>query len=189
MALMQHQELLNQIYDKKNELNSLRSEYWHQFSDFGSWQFWFLIATLILPLVLLYFTVDRKRIFEVLFYGYTVHILWTYSDEVIERYNLFVHTYFLTPAFPFAFNITTSFLPVGYLLVYQYCINHNKNFYLYTLILDAFFTFVFGTIEHLLKMSEFNNGMNPFYIFLIGLLVTYVSYWFTKFIKKMGTAH
>ncbi|WEG12488.1 hypothetical protein PU629_20695 [Pullulanibacillus sp. KACC 23026] len=182
---MHYRELLNQIYDKKSELNSLLSIYWNHYSNLGTWQFWVIVATLILPLVLLYFTVDRRRIFEIFFFGYTIHVLWTYSDIVLEKYNLFIHTYLLAPFFPIALNMTTSVLPVGFLLVYQYCTNRQKNFYLYTLVLSAFFSFVLGTIEYLLGMSEFKNGMNEMYLFLIDVVVTYVSYWFTKFIKKL----
>ena len=179
---MTYRELLNQIYEQKNELNALLSSFWNQYSNFETWQFWVLLATIILPLILLYFTVDRKRIFELFFYGYTVHIFWTYIDIVLERYNLFNHTYLLLPAFPFAVNITTSLLPVGFLLVYQYCTNHQKNFYLYTLILSAIYSLL-AILENHIGFSEYNKGMNVFYIFLIDLGITYLSYWFTRTVK------
>jgi hypothetical protein len=66
------------IHEQSDKLQELLSSYWHQYSDFGNWQFWVVLASLVLPLVLLYFTVDRTRIFEVFFFGYTVHMLWAY---------------------------------------------------------------------------------------------------------------
>jgi len=183
---MEYREYWDQIYEKSEEFNSLISSYWNDYSNIGTWQFWVVVSLLVLPLILLYFTVDRKRIFELFFYGYTVHILWAYVDIALERYNYFVHTYFLTPSFPYALNLTASFLPVGFLLLYQYCSNKNKNFYFYVLILSAVFSFGFATIEVLLGMSEFNKGMNQFYVFLIDVVIAYIAYWFTKFVKKLG---
>lgn len=181
---MEYRDYWNQIYEKSEELNSLISSYWNEYSHMGTWQFWTVVFLLVAPLVLLYFTVDRKRMFEVFFFGYTVHIFWTYIDIVLERYGYFVHTYFLLPVLPFALNMTASALPVGFLLLYQYCTNNNKNFYLYSLALSLVFAFVFTAIERYFGLLEFNKGMTQFYVLLIDLAIVYISYWFTVLIRK-----
>src|SRR5699024_10258163 len=142
-----------------------------------------------LPLALLFFTVDRERIFEIFFFGYTVHILWTYASVILEHYNLMNHTHFLLPALPYSLNITSSLLPVGFLLLYQYTTRHKKNFYLYTLLLSAIFAFGFATIEEWSGLIELRRGMNYFYIFLIDIAVVFISYWFTLFIKRVKDNH
>jgi len=75
------------IHEQSDKLQELLSSYWHQYSDFGNWQFWVVLASLVLPLVLLYFTVDRTRIFEVFFSGIRFicfgHILILYLDEAV----------------------------------------------------------------------------------------------------------
>ncbi|WP_394138784.1 hypothetical protein [Cytobacillus oceanisediminis] len=182
---MSYIEYWDQIFKENKDMNSLITSYWHDYSNMGMWQFWLVISLLVLPLILLYFTVDRRRIFEVFFFGYTVHILWAYLDIVLQRYSFFVHTYFFTPIFPHALNMTASALPVGFLLLYQYCLNHKKNFLVYTLFLSAVFAFGFATIEALIGMLEFNKGMNQFYLFLIDVGITYAAYFSTKFVKKM----
>jgi hypothetical protein len=174
-----------QLYDQKDKLNELYSSYWNQYSDFETWQFWLVCALLVAPLILVYFAVDRKRIFEIFFFGYTVHFCWMYIDIALGRNGYFVHTYFLMPSIPNATNMTASVLPVGFLLIYQYCTNHKKNFYLYSLLLSAVFAFGFASIEKYLGLVEFRKGMTQFYIFLFDIGIVYLSYWFTKFVFKL----
>jgi amino acid permease len=81
-------------------------------------------------------------------------------------------------------NITTSILPVGFLLVYQYTTKYKKNFYVYTIVLSAVFAFVFATIEEWFGLIEFHKGANKFHLFLVDLVVVFISYWFTLFIKR-----
>ncbi|WP_419955282.1 hypothetical protein ACN6MT_06970 [Neobacillus niacini] len=182
---MKNSQFWNQIYQKNGEVNALYSDYWKEYSDLGTWQFWVVLALLIIPLIILWFTIDRKRIFELFFFGYTVHILWTYFDIALGRNGYFVHKYFLTSVLPNATNMTASVLPVGFLLVYQYCINKQKNFYLYIAILSACFAFIFASIEQYMEFVEFRKGMNQFYLFLIDLVIVFISYWLTKFILRL----
>jgi len=179
---MNYNEYWNKIYEEKNELNSIYNSYWNEYSNLGTWQFWMVISLLVIPLIILYFKVDRKRIFELFFFGYTIHMLWTYIDIALGRNAYLIHKYFLTPLLPNATNITASVLPVGFLLIYQFCANNKKNFYLYSLILSALFAFVFASIEEYLGFVEFRKGMNQFFLFLLDIGIVYTSYWFTKLI-------
>src|SRR5690625_2724206 len=163
---MDYKEYWEQIRNKQNELNSLLNDYWNDYSAIGTWQFWIVLTFLIVPLVILYFAVDRKRIFELFFFGYTVHILWSYTGIIIERYGFFIHTYFLAPVLPFGLTMNASALPVAFLLIYQYCTNKGKNFYLYGLLVTAIFAFGVASIEKSIGLLEFRKGMNQFYILL-----------------------
>lgn len=182
---MSEEQYWQAIHKTQDKLNRLFYDYWKQYSDFGNWQFWTVLALAVLPLVLLCFTVDRKRIFELFFFGYTVHILWTYIDIALGRSNHLIHTYFLIPILPNASNITASVLPVGFLLLYQYCTNHNKNFYIYTIVLSALFAFGLAPLEKSVGLIEARKSMNLFYVFLIDLGVVYFAYWLTKWLLKI----
>lgn len=178
-------ELWRKIYESNDQLNSLYASYWSQYSDMGTWQFWVVISLLVLPLAALCFFIDRKRIFEIFFFGYTVHVLWSYIDIALGRSNYFTHKYFLFPILPNATNITASVLPVGFLLLYQYCTNRNKNFYLFTLLLSAVFAFGFAQLEEFLGLVSLRKGMHNFHLFLIDVGIAYIAYWFTKAILKV----
>lgn len=186
---MDFKEYWNEIYVKTEELNELVSAYWNTYSGLDTWQFWVTFLLFALPLVLLFFTVDRDRVFEVLFFGYTVHILWTYASIILERMNFMNHTYFLLPFLPYSLNVTVSILPVGFLLVYQYTTKHKKNFYLYSILLSAVFAFVFATLEEWMGLLEFHKGANNFHVFLVDITVVFISYWFTLFIKRISGKH
>lgn len=175
----------NEIYNKNKDLNSTLISYWKDYSNLDSWQFWFVLSLLIIPLIILFFAVDRTKIFEILFFGFSVHMLWTYIDILLGSTSLFVHQYFIVPLLPFALSITSSVLPVGFMLIYQYCLNHHKNFYFYTILLSAVFSFGLVSMERLLGLVEFNGGMNEFYVYLIDLGVVFISFWLTNFVKKL----
>ena len=72
---MDYKDYWDQIRSNQDELNSLISSYWNDFSNIGTWQFWTVFALLVIPLMILYFAVDRKRIFELFFF----RIYCTYS--------------------------------------------------------------------------------------------------------------
>ncbi|WP_078548747.1 hypothetical protein [Litchfieldia alkalitelluris] len=182
---MEFEEYWQQIYEYDNKINSLISSYWGQYSHMGTWQFWFVVSLLVMPIILLYFLVDRKRIFEVLFYGYTVHILWSYTIIALNRHNLFIHKYFLTPVLPYSITVSASALPVGFLLLYQYCTNHKRNFYLFTVLFSIVFAFGFASIEELLGFIELRKGMSKFHLLLIDIIVSIIAYWLTKIVLKL----
>ncbi|RKL67295.1 hypothetical protein CR203_12395 [Salipaludibacillus neizhouensis] len=182
---MNFKEYWHEIYEESEEFNSLIYPYWNEYSHSGTWQFWLIIILLLAPLILLYFTIDRKRTFEILFYGYTVHMLWAYICIPLERHGLFVHKYFISPLFPFVTNIVASTLPVAFMLLYQYCTNNNKNYYLYAVFLSVVFAFGFATVEEWMGLVEFRKGTNQLHVFFIDIVIVFIAYWFTKFIIKL----
>ncbi|WP_312092957.1 hypothetical protein [Niallia sp.] len=181
---MDYKEYWGKVYEQNGLLHSLYTSYWDKYSDFATWQFWLILVSLFLPLIILYFAVDRRRLFEILFFGYTVHLLWAYIDIALSRANFLTHTYFLFPMLPNALNITGSFLPVGFMLVYQYATNHKKNFYILTLLLSAIYTFIFANIEKAIGLVVFHRGVNAFHLFLLDLVIVYVAYWFIRLLLR-----
>ncbi len=184
MNELDYNEFWDKIYEQNGILHALYSSYWDKYSNFTTWQFWLILLSLILPLIILFFAVDRRRLFEILFFGYTVHLLWAYIDLALSRGDFLTHTHFLSPMLPNAFNITGSFLPVGFMLVYQYATNHKKNFYILTLLLSAVYTFIFANIEKAIGLVVFHRGVNAFHLFLLDLVIVYIAYWFTRLLLK-----
>ncbi|MEK4909113.1 hypothetical protein HRF69_17085 [Bacillus circulans] len=181
---MNYKEYWDKINEINGQLHSLYSSYWDKYSDFATWQFWIILLSLLVPLIILYFMVDRRRLFEILFFGYTVHLLWAYIDLALSRTNFLTHTHFLTPVLPNALNITGSFLPVGFMLVYQYATNRKKNFYILTVLLSAVYTFICANIEKSMGLVTFHGGINVIHLFLLDLFIVFVAYWFTRLLLK-----
>lgn len=176
---MNQEQFLQQISKHKLELQQLLADYWHQYSNTGTWIFWFNLLLFIIPLIVLYFAIDKKRIFEVCFYGYTVHIIWANIGSVLAEYSYFVHMHDFIYILPDGVNMNSVVLPVTFMLLYQYSTNHGRNVYLWAILGAIFFAFIFAPIEMKLDLVRLKNGMNVFYLFLIDLFVSFVAYWLT----------
>lgn len=188
---MSYQEYWSKIKNLYTELDQVTNAYWQDHSSFGEWQFWAVVAITVIPLLILIKYVDRERLFEVFFFGFAVHIMWNYAGDILELKRYFIHTYFLAPMLPSIFNMAASALPVAFLLVYQYCTNHDKNFYLWIAVASAVFAFGIAYLENLVGLVEFGRGFNYFHLFLVDLAVVLPAYWFTRFlvyIKRKSTS-
>ncbi len=85
--------------------------------------------------------------------------------------------------------MTASALPVAFLLIYQYCTNNKKSFYLYILLLSILFAFGLAIIEDKVGLLKFDKGMNSFYLLLVDLVIAISAYWMTKIVRKLGSRH
>ncbi|WP_088036460.1 hypothetical protein [Evansella clarkii] len=183
---MTYTEYWDQIYSNIDELNSLILSYWNEYSSPATWEFSIVLSATLLPLILIYFFVDRRRIFEIFFFGYTVHVLWTYVSLLLESTLYFIQQRFLTPYLPFSLNMTASVLPVAFLFVYQYCTNKGKNYYffLYAIVVSALFAFGLAPVSVYLEYIDLRKGMNYFHLFLIDIGIAFTAYWFTRLVLK-----
>ena len=111
-------------------------------------------------------------------------MLWAYIDLALSRANFLTHTHFLFPALPNALNITGSFLPVGFMLIYQFATNHKRNFYGLTMLLSAIYAFIFANIEKAIGLVTFHRGVSAIHLFLFDLGIVFIAYWFTRLLVK-----
>ena len=76
-------------------------DYWQNYSSIDTWQFWANIAFLVVPLVMLFFKLDRKRAFHIGFFGYSCHVISTYIDGYSSRFANWKYPYKIIPLLPF----------------------------------------------------------------------------------------
>lgn len=184
MSVDQYWDRIEAVQD---QFNSVIESYWGQYSHWGTWTFWTVLLMFLAPLVLLFFTVNRNRVFEVFFFGFVVHVLWTYTDIALERQNMLIHPYFLSPQLPYGLNITVSALPVGFLLLYQFCTGRGINFYLYSAVLSAVFAFGFASAELFTGFLELDRGLTRVHLFLIDYAIALLAYESTRLLNVWGT--
>jgi hypothetical protein len=178
---MSVEEYWSKINHASAKVSSLISSYWHEHSDWTSWQFWIILTCLILPLIVLLIKLDKGKALQILFFGYTVHMLWTYTEIILIRLGLMDHHYFLLPFLPQAIGITSSLLPVSFMLLYQYCIKQDKNYLLWSIVLAAVIAFLFVPIEKKIGFIALVKGLNNFHVFLIDVIISMLAYGLTKF--------
>ncbi|MBD8069901.1 hypothetical protein F7888_13140 [Bacillus sp. PS06] len=171
---------LNEILDLQEKVVSMWLEYWKDFSHFNTGPFWVIFLMLVVPLVIIYFKIDRTRAFQIGFYGFNIHTWFTYSDAIAMRTGYVYYPFQVIPVMPVNFALDASLVPVTFMLVYQWCINNNKNVFLYGVITSAFFSFLFKPVLNAWDLIKLDNGMNYFYLFLNYLVILILAIVITK---------
>lgn len=85
-----------------------------------TWQWWLLLFILVTPWVVWWRLVDRKRIFEILTYGFMVTLLAMSFDAIGVEYDFWEYHYQLIPLLDVLIVFDISVVTVTYMLVYQY---------------------------------------------------------------------
>ncbi|ULT59343.1 hypothetical protein L1999_12775 [Neobacillus drentensis] len=185
---MSGKQYWDEINRASEKVTSLMHSYWHKYSDWGNWQFWVILLFLLAPLIVLLMKLDRIRTFEILFFGYTVHMLWTYTDLSLIRQGFLDHNNFLLPFLPQGLAITASLIPISLMLVYQYCLKPDKNFFVWAAGISAILAFGFAPMEKGMGLISLKNGFTIVHLFFIDLIISIVAYGLTKFFIKFYTA-
>ncbi|WP_299088882.1 CBO0543 family protein [uncultured Metabacillus sp.] len=140
---------------------------------------------IILPLVILYFTIDRRRIFQLGFYGFNIHVWSIYLDAFASRFNYLGYPYKAIPYLPINFGIDTSLVPVLFILVYQWTVEKKKQFYLYTLVLIIFISFIFRPLSVGHNLFRLHQGANYVHLFIGYIVITAISICITNLFLYM----
>ncbi|MFC4323329.1 CBO0543 family protein [Litchfieldia salsa] len=173
------QQYFDKLTSIQENLTKETVEYWKVYSDFSTWQFWFILIMLVGPLILLFFTIDRKMIFRIGFFGFSVHILFAYIESFGIRYGFWGYPYQVLPFLP-SFSLDASVIPIVSMLVYQWTINHNKSFFLYSVITAIIFGFGFKPLLVSINLFQKDDWVNYFLIFLLYLILFQLAYLMTK---------
>jgi hypothetical protein len=184
---------LEKIRNFEMEASNLWSNYWQQYSHMGTWQFWVNVGLLIGSLIVLYVFIDRRKAFQIGFYGFNVHVWFTYIDLFGSRNGLWEYPYKVFPIGPINVALDTSFVPVTFMLMYQWSLNRNKNYYVTLISVGIVFAAIIKPIMSALSLFYLFRWMNYFYLFLAYLIIILISKWitnlFAKFQESAGTLH
>ncbi|WP_078549247.1 CBO0543 family protein [Litchfieldia alkalitelluris] len=178
------EELLHKIRATAEELSRLHIDYWKEYSSFDDVKFWVVVFMLIVPLVILLFNIERKYALLLGFYGLNYHIWFAYTNSAGIRMGLWDYPYEILPVLP-SFALDASFVPIAYMLLYQWVLKNNKNFYLYSTILSAFFAFILKPILVMHELFRMFKGINYFYLFFFYVLFFVISRGITNLFLKL----
>ncbi len=150
-------------------------DYWQHYSSWNSWQFWFLVLMCLAPLVALYFLIDRKKAMHIGFFGFNVHVWTTKLDEIALANDLWDYKYKMIPYLQSSFSLDASFIPVVFMLLYQWTVNYKKNYYIYATGLSVFFAFLFKPALVAFGIFQINKGVHYWYLFIAYIIVMLLS--------------
>lgn len=157
-----------QVLNAQNIAIQLQIEHWLKYEVYSP-QFWLLAGLLIIPWILWFKLVDRKRLMEIIVYGLIISTVVTILDELGCQLNLWEYLYDIEPLFPRLVSINLSVLPIGYMLIYQY-FDKWKFFIAASTVLAAFNSFVGEPLMQALKVYVMLNWKHiysfPIYILL-----------------------
>lgn len=136
------QRAINELSDRVSSAAYDWAAYWRTYSNMSTWQFWVLLFILLAPLVLLAFRMDRAQAFRIGFYGFAVHVSAIYVDSYATTHSMWQYPYKAFPIPTSSFALDASLIPVAYMLLYQWTLNKRKNYYIWILLMAAFFAFV-----------------------------------------------
>jgi len=179
-------EDLRLIKSIEEGLTRVQIDYWKSFSDFSTWQLWAIIIIMIASLVVLFLLVDKRNILLIGFFGLNYHVWFHYVNAVGIRFGLWEYPYQLVPFLP-SFALDAALVPISFMLVYQWTMNHGKNVYLYSVLLSAIFAFIFKPILVSLDFFHMYKGINYFHLFIfyfiffiVSKLITNLFVWLQK---------
>lgn len=174
-------ELLEKIRQAEMEQSNRWIEYWQVYSDFHAWQFWLVLAMFVIPLVVLILLIDRKRTFQLCFYGYSVHLFFAIMDAFGALKGLWIYPYKLLPVVPASIPLDASFVPASYILVYQYILNKRKNYYIWMLLLCLVLAFFLKPLFVGIGLFHFGGKENFLMLFWCYAAVALIAKWMTDF--------
>ncbi|MCY9667165.1 hypothetical protein M5X11_19870 [Paenibacillus alginolyticus] len=171
---------LEQIRKLHEKVSSTSINYWFKYSNINTWEFWIILGVFILPLIALYFLIDRKKAILIGFFGFNIHMWFHYADIFCVTNGFVTYPYKFIPLLPASVSLDTSLIPVTFLLLYQWTLNNHRNYYLYATAYSVFLSFLFKPALVTFGLFRLYKGMNYFYIFLIFLSVSFLSKWMTN---------
>lgn len=152
----------NRIMELQQELLALRISDWQE--KVFSLQWFFIIFLIVVPWITWWKLVNKKYIAEILSFGLLIMVTASLLNEVGLQLQLWRSPYSLLPVPHRWFAPAYSYLPVTFMLIYQYSRTW-KSFTIMTVALSAITAFVFQPILTWLGIHIFIKW-NYFYSFL-----------------------
>lgn len=136
----EQQQLLNQIIEAQQKLTALHTEYCikHELFQF---QWWLLLAALVIPLIIWWILVDKTRFFQIAFLGCLAALVALEFDILGYEFGLWQYPHKLNYFGPRLGPVDVSVFPVTYMLIYQYFPNW-KSYLVAAVVIALAFTFI-----------------------------------------------
>lgn len=134
-------EEFEKIQQARDNLHQLVVHQWKQEIVF-TWEWWLLVGLTIIPLVLWWNIVDKKRAHEIAFYGCMITITAVILDDFGINLSWWSYPMNLIPMLPPLLTADTILVPIALMTVYQLFSSNWKTFLIANLIAGAFIAFV-----------------------------------------------
>ncbi|MGG7620494.1 CBO0543 family protein [Bacillus coreaensis] len=163
-------EQFDKAVQLRGESIDLFIKIWKEYHLYSTLEFWIMVSVLVVPLFILFFKIDKSKIFLIGFYGYSVHVILAYGDIYGMNSGYWHYPFQLVPALP-SISVDASIVPVVCMLMYQWTLNNNKNYYLYAILTAGAFALVFKPLLVGLGLFKLYGKANYIYLFVGYVLI------------------
>ncbi|MBD2870089.1 CBO0543 family protein [Paenibacillus arenilitoris] len=111
-------ERFKEIQQAREHLHELGMIQWKTENVF-TWQWWLLVSLTILPLIIWWNLLDKKRAYEIAFYGCMINIMALVLDNIGTEWLWWGYPVKLLPSTPPLFTADSILVPIFLMLVYQ----------------------------------------------------------------------
>lgn len=167
----EQKDFFNELNQNQEKVSEGWIDYWFQYSGFETWQFWFNLGMFLIPLIILYFLIDKRKAFHIGFFGFNIHVWFTYFDVFGAKFDMWSYPYQLLPIMTVSFGLDVSFIPVIFMLLYQWTLNERRNFYLYATLLSAILSFFFKPIMVYMNLFDLRDTTTYFHLFSFYIII------------------
>lgn len=110
--------MIDEIIKLKQQLRALFIQHWLT-KEVLTWVWWVGIACVIIPFVIWWKVVDKKRLLEICVYGLMVNVSSIFLDVVGSEFVLWEYPVHILPQVPLLFPVDLVILPIIYMIIYQ----------------------------------------------------------------------
>jgi hypothetical protein len=127
-------------------IHQIRVELWsYQFAEWRmnllSVRWWFVIASITISYAIWWKYVDKRRLTQILLFGSFIAVFRVIMDDIGASAALWVYSVKPIPVGHALFLNDLTVVPLGFMLVYQYCQSWKK-FFLWIIIAESGYSFV-----------------------------------------------
>jgi hypothetical protein len=162
----------DEIREAHYKLTEMRTDYWLH-HDLFSFPWWLLVSILILPWVIWWKYVDRRRLKDIILFGSLLMILVGLLDDIGVQLHLWSYPYQLINIMPSILPIDYGIIIVAHMFLFQY-FRKWKTFLLANLMMATVFTFICEPITVWLEIYKLENWKYiyslPIYILKAGFI-------------------
>ncbi len=178
---MNEQALQDLILQLKMQLRDAAFEHFARYELFSA-VWWMLLGLAVVPLIIWWKLVDKKRLFEISMFGLLLGLTATFLDVIGTDYGLWVYRVHMLPETAVLVPVDFVVLPVIQMYVYQRCPKWGK-YLLFSLLSAAVQSFAAEPLAVLIGQYKLVRW-NILYSFPIYLAMDVIIKWIAGRFKK-----
>lgn len=163
-------DIIDIIHQSRFELWGYQLTEWHMNLFTARW--WLVIASIVTAYVIWWKYVDKRRLTQILLFGSFIAVFRVIMDDAGSAAALWVYSVMPLPLGRALFLNDLTTVPLGFMLVYQYC-NSWKKFLVWSVITEAGYSFLLLPILVKINILRLYNWQY-YYTFCIMLIVVIV---------------